>query len=230
MRIAFLTGRDVIKFVLPRFQSYQARSDRLRPVVHPARGLRSNGDFQEWHFQSVRVVGRPIRMEVEWNPNPATTDHFWITISVAGVGPVLLTVNTRSMRNARAGFEDRLRVGRVRSVFHRAPVGGMSRSRLLNYRSIEENANVFYETYERTELEDLLRELTEKATWVQAWGVAFARSTLGVHQIHCRRASCAVAEDLVGMDGALRFYRAAQGERDGHGGVAEMLLFKFCGQ
>ena len=99
----------------------------------------------------------------------------------------------------------------------------MSRSRLLNYASIESNSNVFYEFYERKELEELLRDQTERATWVQAWGVAFARRTLGVHQIHCRRASCAVAEDLHGMDGALRFYREDEG-------VAEMLLFKFCGQ
>ena len=194
-----------------------------RPVIHPSRGYRPQSDISEWHFQSVRVIGRPIRMEVERNPNEATRDHFWITISVAEIGPVLLTINTRSMRNFRAGFDDRIRVGRVRSPFHQVPVGGMSRSRLLNYASIESNSNVFYEFYKRAELEELLRDQTERATWVQAWGVAFARQTLGVHQIHCRRASCAVAEDLQQMDGALRFYREDEG-------VAEMLLFKFCGQ
>ena len=198
----------------------------LQRVIRPGRGLRVVPTVGDWHFQSVRVVGRPIRMEVERNPNEATRDHFWITISVAEIGPVVLTINTRSMRNFRAGFEDRVRVGRVRSAFHRPPVGGMSRSRLLNYASIESNSNVFYEFFERKELEELLRDQTERATWVQAWGVAFQRRTLGVHQIHCRRASCAVAEDLHGMDGALRFYREA-GERKGE---AEMLLFKFCGQ
>lgn len=223
MPSGFFRTRVVNKWVPSTNQTYQARSENVRSVVHPGRGLRSNGNVHEWHFQPVRVVGRPIRMEVEWNPNPATLDHFWITISVAGIGPVLLTVNTSSMRNRRAGFDDRIRVGRVRSRFYRPPMGGMSRARLLNYQSIEENSNVFYEYYERLELEDLLREQTEKATWVQAWGVAFARNTLGVHQIHSRRASCAVAEDLVKMDGALRFYRSDEG-------VAEMLLMKFCGQ
>ena len=198
----------------------------LQPVTHPGRGLRAVATEGDWHFQSVRVVGRPIRMEVERNPNEATRDHFWITISVAEIGPVVLTINTRSMRNFRAGFEDRVRVARVRSAFHRPPTGGMSRSRLLNYASIESNSNVFYEFYERKELEELLRDQTERAAWVQAWGVAFERRTLGVHQIHCRRASCAVAEDLQCMDGALRFYRET-GEREGE---AEMLLFKFCGQ
>lgn len=192
-------------------------------MQHPGRGLHSNSGVGDWHFQNVRVVGRPIRMEVERNPNPAMRDHFWITISVAEVGPVLLTVNTMSLRNARAGFDDRIRVGRVRCAFHRPPTGGMSRSRLLNYASIESNSNVFYEVYERDALENLLREQTERATWVQAWGVAFERRSLGVHQIHCRRASCAVAEDLQQMDGALRFYRESEG-------VAEMLLFKYCGQ
>lgn len=206
-----------------QFEKRLHKPQEVRPVVRPGRGLHLNEPVRDWHLQSVRVVGRPLRMEVERNFHPETTDHFWITISVAELGPVLLSVNTTSLRNRRAGFDDRLRVGRVRSPFHRPPVGGMSRSRLLNYRSIEENANVFYEYYERRELEDLLREQTEKATWVQAWGVAFARRTLGVHQIHCRRASCAVAEDLVQMDGALRFFRADEG-------MAELLLLKFCGQ
>jgi hypothetical protein len=192
-------------------------------VSKPGRGLRDYVDTRSWHLQNVRVVGRPLRQEVERNPNPATRDHFWITISVAGLGPVLLSINTSSLRNRRAGFDDRIRVGRVRSPYHRPPTGGMSRSRLLNYRSIEENANVFYEYYEREALENLLGELTSRASWVQAWGVAFARQTLGVHQIHCRRASCAVAEDLLQMDGALRFFRAEEAE-------AELLLFKFCGQ
>ena len=89
-----------------------------RPVPHPGRGLRSNLPTGDWDFQSVRVVDRPIRMEVERNPSDETRDHFWITISVAEVGPVLLTINTRSMRNLRAGFEDRIRVGRVRSAYH----------------------------------------------------------------------------------------------------------------
>lgn len=219
----FLTRATVIYPVLPSRENRLHSSRKFQAVQHPGRGLHLNEGTQKWHFQQVRVVGRPIRMEVEWNPNPATQDHFWITISVAGVGPVLLTVNTTSLRNRRAGFDDRVRVGKVRSAFHRPPVGGISRSRLLNYRTIEENANVFYEFYERQEMEDLLREQTEKATWVQAWGVAFAKRILGVHQTHCRRASCAVAEDLVQMDGALRFYRDDEG-------VAELLLFKFCGQ
>lgn len=193
----------------------------MQRVIRPGRGLRPNQPIQSWHMQSVRVVGRPLRMEVERTSCAEKIDHFWITISVAEVGPVLLSVNTTSLRNRYAGFDDRLSVGRVRSSYSHPPTGGISRSRLLNYRSIAANANVFYEHYERRELEALLREQTARATWVQAWGVAFARRTIGVHQIHCRRASCGVAEDLVQMDGALRFYRENE---------AEMLLLKFCGQ
>jgi hypothetical protein len=36
------------------------------------------------------------------------------------------------------------------------------------------------------------------------------------------RASCSVARDLIGRDGAIRFYFPE--------GTAEMLLFKYCGQ
>ncbi len=201
----------------------QPRSLLVRPVIRPVRGLHSNLGFEDWHFRPVRVVGRPVRMEVEQSRDPANRDHFWITISVAKVGLVLLTVNTSSLRNRLAGFDDRIRVGRIKGPFHCVPTDGISGARLLNYRSIEENQNVFYEHYEREPLEELLAELTTSATWVQAWGVAFARRTLGVHQIHSRRASCAVPEDLIAMDGALRFYREKEKE-------AEMLLFKFCGQ
>ena len=57
----------------------------------------------------------------------------------------------------------------------------------------------------------------------QAWGDLYIREHPGIHQVHSRRASCAVPRDIVGRDGALRFYF-------GRDTVCETLLFKFCGQ
>ena len=57
---------------------------------------------------------------------------------------------------------------------------------------------------------------------IEAWGELYRAQHLGLHQIHSRRASCAVKTDLIGRDGAIRFYL-----RDGK---AEMFLFKYCGQ
>lgn len=162
-------------------------------------------------------------MEVERAVLPEKIDHFWITISVPGLGPVLLAINTTSLRNRRAGFDDRVRLGRITQTYHRLQPAGISRARLLNYRSIEENTNVFYESKTQGEMERLLETQTSQADWIQAWGVAFSRRFLGVHQIHSRRASCAVPEDFNQMDGAIRFYRKKENQ-------ANLFLLKFCGQ
>ncbi len=88
---------------------------------------------------------------------------------------------------------------------------------------IESATNVFYETLDRREVELLLIEKASAAAHVEAWGQYHAGPRAGLHQIHSRRASCAVPEDLLGQDGAVKFCF----ERDG---AAEMLLLKFCGQ
>jgi hypothetical protein len=58
---------------------------------------------------------------------------------------------------------------------------------------------------------------------IEAWGVPYHRAQPGLHQIHSRRASNAVAEDLRGRDGAVRFY-FDEDQR------VELALLKFAGQ
>ncbi|MFM8808578.1 MAG: hypothetical protein ACKOJB_06710, partial [Chthoniobacterales bacterium] len=58
---------------------------------------------------------------------------------------------------------------------------------------------------------------------IEAWGVPYHRAEPGLHQVHSRRASAAVAEDLRGRDGAVRFY-FDEGQR------TELTLIKFTGQ
>jgi len=82
---------------------------------------------------------------------------------------------------------------------------------------------IAYEPFEPDALAELLLERGKRAVRVEVWGDLYARDHLGVHQIHSRRASCAVSIDLKGRDGAIKFYYAEEN-------AAELFLFKFCGQ
>jgi hypothetical protein len=84
---------------------------------------------------------------------------------------------------------------------------------------------VIYETLERAEIEALLLDAAARCARVEAIGTPYHRRPIvGIHQIHSRRTSCAVPEDLPGRDGALHFYFDAS-DRE-----ALWLFFKFCGQ
>jgi hypothetical protein len=169
----------------------------------------------------VYAAGEPLLAEVELGANPLKIDHVWIDID-AGFR-LRLAVNTLSKRNRDAGFEPRVRVGRVRTSGATPPPAGITPHPGLDYAELEREQNVFFETFERREVEDLLLARTREATFIEAWGAFYRSKHAGIHQIHSRRTSCAVAEDLRGHDGALGFYF------DG-GYLRELLLFKFCGQ
>jgi hypothetical protein len=62
-----------------------------------------------------------------------------------------------------------------------------------------------------------------QAGLIEAWGAPYHRAQPGLHQIHSRRASSAVPEDLRGRDGAVRFY-FDEDQR------SELALLKFSGQ
>jgi hypothetical protein len=81
---------------------------------------------------------------------------------------------------------------------------------------------VGYVEYERHALELLLTAKAKAAVFIEAWGELYVRTHLGIHQVHSMRASCSVARDFVGRDGAIRFYFLD--------GTADLLLFKYCGQ
>ena len=98
----------------------------------------------------------------------------------------------------------------------------MFASNALDYHSLEAAAPVVYVEYERPALEVLLTDKAQLSVFVEAWGELYVRVHVGIHQVHSMRASCSVARDLIGRDGAIRFYFGD--------GTAEMLLFKYCGQ
>ena len=171
----------------------------------------------------MHVAGAPIAFAAETDRVPSNIDHFWITVGVGSGEPIRIALSTHSRQNAAAGFDPRVRVGVVASMWRELPAAGMNRSRGLDYQEIEAVEPVTYIEYERPALESLLAEKTGRALFIEAWGELYVRNHLGIHQVHSRRASCSVLQDYKGRDGAIRFYF-------GGDAIAEMLLFKYCGQ
>ena len=173
----------------------------------------------------ARASGLPVAVEVEHGDDPERIDHVWIDIDCGSVGIVRGSVNTFSRRSELAGFDPRVRVGISRSIWVTLPDVGVFPSPGLDYAAIESRTNVFYETPGKVAIEKMLVEKAESAVRIEIWGELYARKKMGLHQIHSRHASCAVPEDKVGSDGALKFFFEADPDR-----FAELLLFKFCGQ
>jgi hypothetical protein len=171
----------------------------------------------------VHLVGVPYFVEVEPETDPGKVDHVWITLEVPPFGRLRLAVNTISRLNRDGGFDARVRVGIVRSIYTEKPPPGLEECPGLDYAKIEAKQNVFYETFEHEALAELLVTKAKSAIRAEVWGELYARDHIGLHQIHCRRASCAVKLDLKSRDGALKLYYAVEN-------AAELLLFKFCGQ
>jgi len=170
----------------------------------------------------AHVVGTVAKVEMETATSPDRIDHVWITLDVPPCGSVLLSVNTLSRLNRREGFEPTVRVAIVKTSYAGMPEPFIEEAMGLDYATIEAQFHPRWEPYGHDPLAALLMEKARAALRIEAWGEIYRAEHLGLHQIHSRRASCAVKTDLIGHDGALRFYLP-----DGH---AEMFLFKYCGQ
>ncbi len=84
--------------------------------------------------------------------------------------------------------------------------------------------NAYFEHFGRRSLERLLVETTRRATLLEVWGTPyFRKDRSGIHQVHSRKPSCAVFEDVPNRDGALQFYFVSDQS-------STLFLFKFCGQ
>lgn len=174
------------------------------------------------HGDLVHAAGTPVAFAAELHRVPANIDHFWITIALGAAGPLRIALSTHSRQNAAAGFDPRMRIGIVPSTWTELPPAGLSKSPCLDYRTIEAACPVTYLEYERPALEILLSDKAKRAVFIEAWGELYVRTHLGIHQVHSMRASSSVARDLMGRDGAIRFYF--------NNNQAELLLFKYCGQ
>jgi hypothetical protein len=175
------------------------------------------------HGDLVHLAGTPVAFAAEIDRVPANIDHFWITIGLGAGEPVRIALSTHSRQNAAAGFDPRMRVGIVVSSWSELPSTGLVKSPGLDYRTIEAASPVSYLEYERPALELLLADKAKRAALIEAWGELYVRTHAGIHQVHSMRSSCSIPRDLIGRDGAIRFYF----NEDNH---AELLLFKYCGQ
>ncbi|HEX4639956.1 MAG TPA: hypothetical protein VH252_01140 [Chthoniobacterales bacterium] len=174
------------------------------------------------HGDLVHVAGTPVAFAAEIDRVPENIDHFWITVGTGVGDPIRIALSTHSRQNAAAGFDARMRLGVISSTWSELPRAGLTKSVGLDYHSLEAKSPVVYAETERPQLETLLADKAKRAVFVEAWGELYIRTHLGIHQVHSMRASCSVARDLIGRDGAIRFYFPE--------GTAEMLLFKYCGQ
>jgi hypothetical protein len=190
----------------------------------PSRHAAGDSFRERWDDRFCRAVGTPTFVTIEHSPHPERIDHVWVTMEVAGAGNMRAAINTKSLRNEAGGFDPRIRLGVLHKTDVTVPASGLFPSRPFDYAEIERQENIFYEHMERRDVELLITEKIDTATLIEVWGDVYARGHhRGIHQIHCRRASCAVPEDLRGRDGALRCYFEGTVR-------SELLLFKFCGQ
>ena len=171
----------------------------------------------------VQVRGVPYAVAVEEASDPLKLDHIWLTLEVPPFGRLRAAINTLSRFNRDAGFDARVRVGIVLSPYTEKPATGLEECAGQDYAQIEAKHKVVYKLYEREELTEMLLDRLKTAIRVEVWGELYARDHLGIHQIHCRRASSAVTADYKNRDGALKLYYPVNN-------LAELFLFKFCGQ
>ena len=170
----------------------------------------------------VHVTGVPYTVEIEQSEDPLRVDHVWITLEVPPLGRVRAAINTLSRFNRDAGFDARVRVAIIPGTWDEKPENGLLEEAGQDYAMIEAALPVTYEFYEHDPLAEMLVTKAKLAVRAEVWGELYAQDHLGVHQIHSRRASCAVTRDIKGRDGALKLYYADN--------TSELFLFKFCGQ
>jgi hypothetical protein len=192
-------------------------------LPHRRRHRTKHRDLPWIHGDIVHVAGVPIAFAAETDRIEANIDHFWITIGTGSGEPIRIALSTHSRQNAAAGFDARMRLGIVPSVWRELPPAGLLKSSGLDYREIEAASAVTYAEFERPALEALLTDKTRRAIFIEAWGELYVRNHLGIHQVHSMRASCSVLRDYLGRDGAIRFYFAEEAR-------TELILFKYCGQ
>ena len=171
----------------------------------------------------VRVVGTVAGFAVENSARPENNDHFFVTVEAGLSTPLVLSLNTLSFRNRVAGFDPLVRLGTLSWRWSRLPPRGLYPLELFDYETVELLENVELHPRSREAMEEYFAMHCANCRLIEAWGAPYHRAQPGLHQIHSRRASNAVPEDLRGRDGAVRFY-FDEDQR------SELALLKFSGQ
>lgn len=171
----------------------------------------------------VHVTGVPYVVEIPTVADPAEADQVWLTLEVPSLGRIRVVINTASRLSRNAGEDPRVSVAIQSNNWTEKPETGLLESDGQNYAVVEASSKLKYQAYDQQALADLLAAKAKSAVRAEVWGDLYARDHLGVRQVHSRRASKAVPEDLIGRDGALKLYYSEEN-------LAELFLFKFYGQ
>lgn len=171
----------------------------------------------------VRLVGKPIRFEVEQHHDEKRIDHVWLHLKTSVAGVFRVSLNTWSLMSFQSGYDPRIRVAIVPSHWNELPALGIFPANGLDYADIPMTDSGGFREYDRFVLEQLIGSRFGNAVVVEVWGEVYLRGTHGIHQVHSRRASAVIATDHIGRDGAVRLYYEEKM-------AAELLLFKFFGQ
>ncbi len=171
----------------------------------------------------VCAVGAVHHFEVERAEQEEKVDHVWVTLDAGLPVRLVASLNTLSWRNRVAGFDPRVRIAVIEERWTPPPHPGLRAAHFLDYETLETLHRPRFEILERTAVEEFFRRRCLGGNWVEVWGMPYRRHQPGLHQIHSRRASCAVHQDLRGRDGAVRFHHLREQR-------TELVLVKFCGQ
>ena len=171
----------------------------------------------------VHVRGVPYTVAVEESEDPLKIDHVYLNVEVPPFGRLRVAINTLSRFSRDAGFDPRIRVGIIKSTYTEKPMPSLEECNGLDYAKQDEKHGVKYQVYEQAELQEMLVTKMKAAIRAEIWGELYARDHLGIHQVHCRRASKAVPVDVPNRDGALKLFYPQDN-------AAEAFLFKFDGQ
>src|SRR5581483_599174 len=168
----------------------------------------------------VHVRGVPYTVAVEESEDPLKIDHVYLNVEVPPFGRLRVAINTLSRFSRDAGFDPRIRVGIIKSTYTEKPMPSLEECNGLDYAKQDEKHGVKYQVYEQAELQEMLVTKMKAAIRAEIWGELYARDHLGIHQVHCRRASKAVPVDVPNRDGALKLFYPQDN-------AAEAFLFKF---
>jgi hypothetical protein len=171
----------------------------------------------------VHVRGVPYTVAAEESDDPLKIDHVFLNVEVPPFGRLRVAVNTLSRLSRDEGGDARIRVGIIRSTYTEKPAPSLEECAGLDYAKQDEKHGVVYEAYEHPALMEMLVGKMKIAIRAEIWGELYARDHLGIHQVHSRRASKAVPQDVPNRDGALKLYYPQDN-------ATEAFLFKFDGQ
>lgn len=169
-----------------------------------------------------RVIGRPTQVRIEPARSDLNTDHVWIDVDSGSTGTIRMSVPTFSRKNLLAGYTPAIHLRQFRlPPPDPHPTPGIYPVARSNYADLETPNAPPIREMSRSEMEDLLLREGRSAALVEAVGHLYSRDHTGLHEIHSRRASCAVTRNVSDRDGWICFHHASH---------SLLLLIRFCGQ